>query len=39
VAKGLAQVYDNPYHNGRSVILILQVGRNGKKFKNRDREI
>jgi hypothetical protein len=36
VFKGLAQDCDNPCYNGRSVVLIFHVKRNGEKFKNGD---
>jgi hypothetical protein len=39
VVKGLAQDYDKPCYNGRSVVLIFQVKRNGKKFEDGDREV
>jgi hypothetical protein len=38
-SKGLAWVCDKPCYSGRSMVLILQVKRNGEQFKNRDREI
>jgi hypothetical protein len=39
VVKGLAQDCDKPCYSGRSVILTLQVKRNGKQFENADREV
>jgi hypothetical protein len=39
VVKGLAQEFDKTCYSGRSVVLILQVNRNGGKFKNGDREV
>jgi hypothetical protein len=39
VAKGLSWVCDKPCYSGIFVVLILQVKRNGEKFKNRDQEI
>jgi hypothetical protein len=35
----LARVYGKPCQSGRSMVLILQVKRNGDQFKNRDQEI
>jgi hypothetical protein len=37
VVKGLAREYDKPCYNGRSVVFIFQVKRNGEQFKNGDR--
>jgi hypothetical protein len=39
VVKGLARDCDKLCYNGRSVILVFQVKRNGKKFKDGDREV
>jgi hypothetical protein len=39
VVKGLNCLYDKPCYNGISSILILAMKINGKKFKNRDREM
>jgi hypothetical protein len=39
VAKGLDRVCDKPCYSGRSMVLILQVKRNGEQFENRDQEI
>jgi hypothetical protein len=38
VVKGLAQDYDKPCYNGRSMVLFFQMKRNGEQFKNGDRE-
>jgi hypothetical protein len=38
VAKGLAQVYDEPCYNGSSAVSILVVRINGKPFKYRDKK-
>ena len=38
VVKVLARDYDKPCYNGRFVVLILVVKRNGEQLKNRDRE-
>jgi hypothetical protein len=39
VVRGSAQDCDKPCYNGRSVVLIFQVKRNGKQFKYGDREV
>jgi hypothetical protein len=39
VVNGLAWDCDNPCYNGICVVFILQVKRNGEKFKNGDREV
>jgi hypothetical protein len=39
VVKGLARDCDKPCYSGRSVVLILQMKRNGDKFKNGDQEV
>jgi hypothetical protein len=39
VVKGLARDCDKPCYSGRSVVLIFQVKRNGKQFKDGDREV
>jgi hypothetical protein len=39
VVKGSARDCDNPCYSGRSMVLIFQVKRNGKQFKNGDQEV
>jgi hypothetical protein len=39
VVNGLARDCDNPCYNGRFVVLIFQVKRNGKQFEDGDREV
>jgi hypothetical protein len=39
VVKGLARDCDKPCYSGRSTVLFFQVKRNGKKFKDGDREV
>lgn len=39
VAKDLTQACGKPCYNGKVVVLILVVKRNGNQFKDRDREI
>jgi hypothetical protein len=39
VVRGLARDCDKPCYSGISVVLILQVNRNGEQLENRDREI
>jgi hypothetical protein len=39
VVKGLARDCDKSCYSGRFVVLIFQVKRNGKQFKNGDREV
>jgi hypothetical protein len=36
VVRGLSQDCDKPCYNGRYMVLILQVKRNGEKFENKD---
>jgi hypothetical protein len=37
MVRGLARDCDKPCYSGKSAVLILQLKRNGKQFKNRDR--
>jgi hypothetical protein len=39
VVKGLAWDYDKTFYDGRSVVLIFLVKRNGKQFENGDEEV
>jgi hypothetical protein len=39
VVKGFPWDCDKPCYSGRSVVLIFEVKRNGKQFKNGDREV
>ena len=39
MVKGLAGGCDKPCYSGISVVLIFQVKRNGKQFKDGDREV
>jgi hypothetical protein len=39
VIRGLDRHCDKPCYSGRSVVLILQVKRDGEHLENRDREI
>jgi hypothetical protein len=39
VVKGLAQDCDKPCYNGRYLVMIFQVKRNGEQFKNGDRVV
>ena len=38
MVKSLARDCDKPCYNGRSVVLIFQVKRNGEQFENGDQE-
>jgi hypothetical protein len=39
VVKSLARDCDKPFYRGRSAVLIFQVKRNGKQFKDGDQEV
>jgi hypothetical protein len=39
MVRGLAPDCDKPCYNGRSVVLILRVQRNGEQLENGDQEL